>query len=233
MPTETQEHILQDRTIEISRNGNHQYWLPDGERMSGVTSLLTALDPPFGAASGWAIKQARLAGGDLDAPSRVSREAKESGAKLHNQIHEYITDGRVAEEDDVFMLWFTELGKHHTWLASERFLYHPDYKFGGTVDAFSKLPGTDEIVIWDWKTKAQNQMDSIRKYGAYAKDVAQISAYASALQQMKSQLSPIAAKIAYLSRDSSDIAVVDVDLDHGWELFKASLQVYMLLKGTK
>ena len=244
MPTETQEqtqeHILQDRTIEISRNGNHKYWLPNRKTrkdkkcrvmMSGVTSLLEALDPPFGAGKGWAIKQARLAGGDLDAPNRVTREATESGNRLHKQIHEYIADGIVAEEDDAFMLWFTEIGKHHTWLASERFLYHPDYGFGGTVDAFSG--GDHGVTLWDWKSKTQEQVNVIKNGGAYPKDIAQASAYTHALRSMKSQLSPTEAKIAYIARDASDLVVVDVDLAYGWELFKASLKIHTLLKVAK
>jgi hypothetical protein len=233
MPTETQEHILQDGTIEISRNGNHQYWISDGEKMSSVTTMLGHLDSgAFGAGLGWGLKMARENDGDLDAPRRLSKEAQDEGNRLHDAIHQFIENGIVDETNDLFVTWLNQIGNHYEWSASERFLYHPVLMFGGTVDSFSKMPGADGTIIWDWKTKSKEQIESIRKNGPLNKDVAQVSAYTHALHQMKSQLSPTEAKIAYIARDASDVVVVDVDLEYGWELFKASHHIYTLLKGA-
>ena len=81
--TDTQLHdiILQTgeiETVAINRNGLHQYWVGDnGPKMASVTAKLGHLDANgFSVGMGWALKQAKLAGGDLDAPRRIGKEAK-------------------------------------------------------------------------------------------------------------------------------------------------------------
>lgn len=223
---ESQQHSLANgRTVNIHRNGRHQYWL-DGneERMPSVTSMLGHLDSGgFGVGVGWAIKQARL-NNDLDAPRRMGNEARDEGTRLHQAVDSYISSQIVDEENALFVLWLNEVGNHHTWVASERFLYHPSYRYGGTGDGFS----TD--AIWDWKTK---DAESYSKYGGSLSDIAQLSAYAMALTGMGSTLARDKGYICYVMRDGSGVDTVAVDLNEGWELFKAAHHVHALVKGAK
>ena len=230
MPTETQLSLLFDgRKVSISRNGNHQYWIEGEEdRMPSVTSMLGHLDSgAFGVGMGWALKQARLADGDLDAPRRLSKEAQDEGNRLHDAIHQFIESGTVDETNDLFVVWLNQVGNHHEWSASERFLFHAKMRYGGTADAFSRPAHT---TIWDWKSK---DAESYSKYGGSIKDHAQLGAYAMGLREMGSIHTPTLGKIAYIMRDGSGVDVVPVDLDYGWELFKASHHIYTLLKGAK
>ena len=230
MPTETQLSLLFDgRKVSISRNGNHQYWIEGEEdRMPSVTSMLGHLDSgAFGVGMGWALKQARLADGDLDAPRRLSKEAQDEGNRLHDAIHQFIENGTVDETNDLFVVWLNQVGNHHEWSASERFLFHAKMRYGGTADAFSRPAHT---TIWDWKSK---DAESYSKYGGSIKDHAQLGAYAMGLREMGSIHTPTLGKIAYIMRDGSGVDVVPVDLDYGWELFKASHHIYTLLKGAK
>jgi len=222
---ETQQHLLHDgKKILISRNGHHDYWLGDKDTknkdmMSSVTKILKPLDLPFGAGMGWALKQARLAGGDLEAPRRASKETQDQGTLLHDAIDSYIKEGIVNEESSVFVSWLNKVGNHHEWAASEKFCYHPDPKFhyGGTVDALEKYS-----VIWDWKTKGESYLE----FGPDLKDTAQISAYAAALRYMGSIYTPSKGFIAYIMRDGSGCDVVEVDLNEGWKTFELCHSLY-------
>ena len=178
----------------------------------------------FGGGMGWAIKQIKLHDGDVEAPRAVAKAARDEGERLHEAINAYITEGIVDETYELFVLWLNKVGNHHKWVASERFLYHPTYRYGGTADAFS------DSTIWDWKTK---DPDSYAKYGGSLSDVAQLGAYAMALRAMGSALAPSRGYICYIMRDSSGTDVVEVDLTHGWALFEASHRLYTLTKGAK
>jgi hypothetical protein len=229
MPTETQSSLLFDgRRVSISRNGNHQYWIEGEEaRMSSVTTMLGHLDSgAFGAGMGWALKMARENDGDLDAPKRINEESQDEGNRLHDAIHQYIEKGIVDETNDLFVVWLNQVGNHHEWSASERFLYHPKLRYGGTADAFSRPAHT---TIWDWKSKDSK---SYSVHGGSIKDVAQLGAYAMGLREMGSIHAPTQGTIAYIMRDGSGVDVVPVDLDQGWEIFKASHHIYTLLKGV-
>jgi hypothetical protein len=226
VPTETQQHLLFDgRKVSISRNGRHQYWVGDDDKdkMSSVTSMLGHMDSSgFGVGMGWALKVARLADGDLEAPRRASKEAQEQGTLLHDAIDSYIKSGIVDEENPVFVSWLHEVGNHHDWAASEQFCYHPALRFGGTVDALERYS-----VIWDWKTKERESYD---KYGPSIKDSVQLSAYAAALNDMGSVYAPSKGYIAYIMRDGSGVDVVEVDLNKGWEIFKACHHLHSLIR---
>ena len=227
MATETQSSLLFDgHRVNISRNGNHQYWLEGEDKMPSVTAMLGHLDSgAFGAGMGWALKMARENDGDLTAANRMSKEAQEEGTRLHEAIHQYIEKGIVDETNDLFVVWLNQVGNHHEWSASERFLYHPKLRYGGTADAFSRPAHT---TIWDWKSK---DSESYSKHGGSIKDHAQLGAYAMGLREMGSIHTPTQGNIAYVMRDGSGVDVVPVDLDYGWELFKASHHIYTLLKG--
>jgi hypothetical protein len=228
MPTETQKHLLHDgKKVIISRDGHHQYWIgdkdtKDKEKMPSVTGLLGPLDGGFGVGMGWALKVAREAGGDLEAPRRVSKEARDQGNLLHDAIDNFISEGIVDEESPLFVAWLNEVGNHHDWYASEKYLYHPKLRFGGTVDACERY-----AVIWDWKTKDRESYD---KYGSSDKDQVQLSAYAAALNEMGSVYAPSSGKIAYIMRDGSGVEVVEVNLNKGWEMFKVCHHLHSLRK---
>ena len=224
---ESQPHYLANgKTINIHRNGRHQYWL-DGneERMPSVTSMLSHIDPGgFGVGMGWAIKQIKLHNGDIDAPRAVTKAAQDEGSRLHQAIDDYISRRIVDEGNALFVLWLNEIGNKHRWVASEKFLYHPLLRFGGCSDAFSTE------AIWDWKTVNQ---DSYTQNGGRVKDIAQLGAYAMALRIMGSVLARQHGFIVYVMRDGSGIDVAEVNLDEGWNLFQASHHLHTLVKKAK
>jgi len=228
MTIETQEHLLADgTTVAISRNGLHQYFINQESyrKMNSVTSMLGPLDlDAFGAGMGYAIKSARETGGDLNAARRLGNEAREEGTRLHDDIQAYIEQGVVNEDSVAFVAWLQALGGHG-FKASERFLYHPGANgvgrlFGGTLDAIS-----NNNEIWDWKSKAPGSRYRSKK------DIAQVGAYGNALRAMGSAYEVSKGYIAYIYRDGSGVDIQEVDLEEGWELFKASFHVYQLVKG--
>ena len=228
MVAETQVHKCANGFLSITRNGRHQYRVEEGPWMPGTTSLLAYLDAGFGIGMNWALKMVRENGGDLEAPRRLSKEAQQSGTELHQSIQTYIDEGVVDEGSPLFTSWLKALGSR-SWVASERFCYNPELKYGGTVDAIAM--GEDgELEIWDWKTK---DAVSFTKYGGSVKDHAQLGAYASALHQMGSQLAPVRGYVAYIMRDGSGVHVDEVDLGRAYNLFLASRAVYTLLKEGK
>ena len=83
---------------------------------------------------------------------------------------------------------------------------------------------------WDWKTK---DAESFAKYGPSIKDYAQAAAYVMALRAMGSALSPDLAYICYVMRDASDVTIVPVDIERGWNLFRAANHIHQLVKGEK
>jgi len=223
-----QRHPLRDGdSLQIERNGRHQYRVEGGEWLPGTTSLLAALDSGgFGAGMGWALKMAREHGGDLDAPRRASKQALDEGTQLHADIEAYIVDGTVAEANPLFVHWLQELGACESWVAAEQYVIQSSY--GGTIDAISvELDGL--MTAWDWKTK---NSESFAKYGPSLIDAAQIAAYVDALDAMGSRWCCGTAKVGYVMRDAPVegrwVHVVEVDLNDGLALFNASHRIHTL-----
>ena len=234
MPTEVQQHPLANGTsVDISRNGNHQYWIGDGPKMKSVTTMTRHVEgDTFGVGMNWALKIARENGGNLNAPRQLSNRAMEAGNVLHEAVDNYIRHGTITEDNPMFLAWFQK-GQNVEWVASERFLYHPQMEFGGTVDALSR-EGDGSIAIHDWKTVEpvswNKYEDSLRRN----KDWSQVSAYADALQAMNSLWTPITkGYITYIMRDGSGAVVVKVDLKRGLALFQASRELFLLTEGSE
>ena len=232
MPTETQQHPLADgSSVEISRNGNHQYWFGDGPKMKNVTGLIGHVDGDgFGAGMGWALKMARENGGDLNAPRLLSKQSADIGNQLHEAIDGYIKTGTISE-DPLFMAWYAE-HQHMDWLGSEKFLIHPEMQYGGTVDALA-LNSLNDTVIHDWKTV---EPDSWHKYGDTLrryKDWAQLAAYSHALEGMGSMWVPAEGYVTYVLRDGSEAVTVEADLELGMKLFQASRELFTLIQKAK
>ena len=236
MTTETQQHPLADgSSVEISRNGNHQYWVGDGPKMRGVTGLLGHIDGDgFSAGMGWSLKIAREHGGDLDtalnAPRQATKEAQDVGTQLHEAIDSFISNGTV-DENPLFLAWHAA-HRDTDWLGSEKFLIHPEMKYGGTADALS-LDNQGNVVIHDWKTVEPNSWhkygNSLRKF----KDFAQVSAYAHALEGLSSIWVPTKGRITYVLRDGSEAVTVEADLELGLKLFQASRELFTLIQKAK
>ena len=230
MATETtQTHLLANGDkVEITRRDGrgHQYIVDgvnDGKPMPSVTGMTGHVSPVnFGIASGWATKQIRLAGGDLDAPKRVGDKTIADGNDIHDAIERYIKTGEVTEDNLGFISWLNTVGNHYEWIAGEAFIYNPLYGYGGTLDAIS---GGDEPILWDWKSKEANYWE----YGGKLQDHAQVASYVSALDAMGSEFQGIKkARIAYIQRDGSGTDVIDVDLEVGRKLFTLSRDLYQM-----
>ena len=234
MATQTQEHPLSNGSaVSISRNGNHQYWIDDdGPKMGSVTTLLRHIEgDSFGIGLNWGLKMVRENDGDMDAPKRMNATSIATGNALHEAVDAYIRHGTIDEADQLFLSWFNAIGESTEWLASERFLYHPELLYGGTLDAVS-MHSDGEVAIHDLKTV---EPLSWAKYGSTLrinKDTAQLAAYADALTAMGSIWSPSKGYITYVLRDGSGAAVEEVDLERGSKLFQASRELYRLTAGV-
>jgi|TARA_R100001530_G_scaffold128570_2_gene98376 hypothetical protein len=228
------ENVFGEKTIMLSRNGNHQYWLGNDKtmKMPSVTGITKYADAgSFGAGVGWATKTIRANDGDLNSPRGLSQQSIETGTALHDAIDNFITNKTINEDSFLFTKWLEDFGKDKTWLASEQLLYIPELSVGGTVDALYFDPDdkseNGSIVLADWKTK---EKASFEQYGASTKDFIQVAAYCVGLRAMQSIYSPDSAKIVYVFRDGSGIEVVDVDIEKYWEIFKACHKLHSLLK---
>jgi hypothetical protein len=232
MATQLQQHPLADGSaVNISRNGNHQYWIDDGPKAKSVTTMLKHIEgDTFGVGLNWGIKMIRENNGDLDAPRRMNASSIEVGNHLHATVDAYIQNGTIDEEDPLFLAWFNAIGESTDWLASERFLYHPALQYGGTLDSVS-MNADGEVLLHDLKTV---EPLSWAKYGSglrINKDSAQLAAYADALTAMGSIWSPVSrGYITYVLRDGSGAEVVEVDLERGSKLFLASQALYLLTR---
>ena len=244
MSEDTQRHLTRngDAVFVVTRNGKHQYryykeyldqsirgrtkdsmWLPS------VTTIASYIGgDSFSIGMNWALKKVREAGGDMDAPKRNGTQARDVGNKLHQDIDNFIKnpDAPQAEDNDLFMLWHRELGSHK-WVASEQFLVNTSYGYGGTADAISLEP--DGFAIWDWKTKDSG-------YTIRPSELAQITAYALAMESMDHPLTPVKAFIACVMRDGSGIDITPVDISpvgHNAKLFFIGQDMYHALRNAK
>ena len=232
--SDIQHHNLKSgRTIEITRKRSgrgHRYILNgEGKGVKSMTSILDHLEVgSFGIGVNWALKQARLAGNDLDAPKRIGDQAREEGELLHAQIEDYINTGSIAESLP-FLSWHELIS---TWqfqgldlIATERFVYDDALKIGGTVDAIAQVDG--EILILDWKTKVS---DSFYRFGPSIKDQVQRAGYTHALRNMNSIFAPSKAALVYVMRDGGKAVRVDVDLEKYIPIYKATHKLHSLLE---
>ena len=128
----------------------------------------------------------------LSGPDRVAQEAAELGSRVHSAIDSYLSGGSFscADSEDpllsgamaAFMKWRSHPRfKDWVYLESETAVYNadPEFAFAGTVDAIFQDPDSD---LWsvDWKTSG----------GLYQSMLAQVSAYAYALEDMLSTQLP-------------------------------------------
>ena len=233
-----QEHRLRNGStvgIERKKSGRgHRYLLDGGKPVGSVTGVLGHLDSDaFGIGMNWALKQARLADGDLDAPKRIGNTAREAGELLHSQIEEFIKDGTIAE-DETFLAWHRlmdglGLSEGLELVATERFVYDPELLIGGTVDCIVQtLDG--EFHVYDWKTKQRDRYD---RNGPSDKDMAQLAGYVHALRAMSSEWAPTKAFIVYVMRDGSKAERVSVPLGKYIPIYKAAHQLHNLLEEAK
>ena len=233
-----QEHRLRNGStvgIERKKSGRgHRYLLVGGKPVGSVTSILGHLDKDaFSKGMGWALKEARLARGDLDAPRRIGNEARDAGELLHSQIEEFIEFGTIAE-DKPFLAWHRLMDQLHDvegleLVATERFVYDPELLIGGTVDCIVQtLDG--EFHVYDWKSKDPESYD---KYGPSDKDFTQVAGYVHALRAMSSAWAPSKAFIVYVMRDGSKAERVSVPLGKYIPIYKAAHQLHNLLEEAK
>ena len=226
MASETQEHILTHGTMEITRNGRHQYTIDGGPWQPSVSTMNKYIaGDTFGVGANWAAKLIRESG-DMDAVKNSNRQVVAEGNQLHEQINKYIQQGVVAE-NPVFVAWLAAMQRVE-FLASERFVYHPQLLYGGTFDAVGIDPDHG-LTLYDWKTR---QRDSFEKAGSIPRlaEQAQLAAYAHALWEMDSVWQPIRAVICYIMRDGSYAVEREIDIDQGMRLFEASRNMHSLVK---
>jgi len=243
MALEIQTHLLGEGrgSVEISRDGNHSYKVNGGAKLQNVTSYLGHLDADgFGMGSGWVQKVIKESGGDVDAVASASRASRDEGSALHDEIHQWITrEQQVNEDSPMFISWlhmadqlFDDEGM--TFVASERFVYHPELGYAGTVDAIGASDREPGFAIFDWKTR---DYDQFQKRGPYLKDMVQVGAYAHALYSMRSIYGEILPKgyVVYLFRgDTVRMPYIkEVNIENSMQLFVAARALHNLVIEAK
>ena len=234
MPVDTQTHPLETGLIDISRTkiGNgHRYSAGGIMRMPSVTSVAKHVEgDTFGIGVNWAAKMLRETG-DPDAPKPHSKQARDEGTRLHDEIHQYIDKGTVAEDSPMFLAWLNlanNLENGLQFIQAERYLYHPELQYGGTCDAISQ-DSNGEFALWDWKTKDRGSFERQGSKG-YIKDDVQLAAYVHALRSMKSIWAPSRAYVCYVMRDGSYAVRREIDIEQSMKLFVGSWHIYKLLE---
>lgn len=215
------------------------YFLADGTRVPGVTTLLQPLKGDPGALMNWAWK--------LGKEGKDYREERDHAAGIGTIGHEYIDadiHGRepqkfTAEEFRVDQATFdamlvkaaTSLQAYRSWKAgvkleiieTEMQMVSEVYRYGGTPDALARLNG--ELILLDWKTSNH----------IYPEYIAQISAYAQLWAECRGEL-PTSAHLLRVGKDEGDFHYhcwPRSVLDTGWRAFRAAQECYELQKQLK
>ncbi len=204
-----------------------------GDKVDGVTSIIKNVDDASGLMD-WAIYEAERSGVP-DQARRLTKQSIESGLQLHASIENYIKYGKIDRSNKTFMNWYHCIDETD-WKASEVYVFDRTYLYGGTIDALSWEPSTEEgvpghYVIHDFKTK---NTKSYNNYQVYQKDRCQLAAYARALRSMNSIYYPIMeGKLHYIMRDSDKVEVQTIDLGHYEDMFIHSWKLYDFVKRDK
>ena len=230
--TFTQDHILRyGGKMKVQRKDtttplwtSHKYSIKENLWVPSVSSLTGHIDGnTFNIAAGWATKLIRDSGGDIDAVKNYNDKALEDGNRLHAQIEDYILSKRYGgkekiAEEPMFMAWYEEM-KDFDFIAAESFVYHSS-GYGGTIDAIGIDPEDGALVAFDWKTKKPGE--NLPKTPSWPKDMAQLSAYIGALNDMDSAWLPERGIVCYVTRDGERSYQRNIDYELGLELFESS-----------
>lgn len=229
MPLETQDHLLaHGSTLEITRNGRHQYAIEGTSWVPSVTTIGKYIaGDTFGIGAAWAAKMIRESG-DLEAVKNSNKQVIAEGNQLHERIRTYIEDGDVAEDNSIFVAWLKAMGSVE-FLASERFVYHPQLHYGGTFDAV----GIDQdrgVTLYDWKTKNRDSFEKYEGSSSWLTEQGQLAAYIHALWSMNSVWHPVRGVVCYIMRDGSYAVEREIDIEQGMRLFVASRNMHLMVQ---
>jgi hypothetical protein len=231
----TQDHILSSgRRLKVQRKdtwNSHKYSIQENLWVPSVSSLTGHIEGNvFSIAAGWAKNLIRDSGGDIDAVKNYNAKALEDGNRLHTQIEDYITSkGKRVVEEPMFMAWYEEM-KDIDFVATECFVYHSS-GYGGTIDAIGIDPEDGALVAFDWKTKKPG--DPLTTTPSWPKDMAQLSAYIEALNDMYSAWMPDRGVVCYVTRDGEMSYQRNINIELGGQLFEASWAMKNLVEKVK
>lgn len=235
----TQDHNLNSgRKLKVQRKDtwtpnwtSHKYSIKENVWVPSVSSLTGHIDGNvFSMATAWARKLILDSGGDIDAVKNSNDKALEDGNRLHTQIEDYITSkGKRVVEEPMFMAWYEEM-KDIDFVATESFVYHSS-GYGGTIDAIGIDPEDGALVAFDWKTKKPGE--NLPRTPSWLKDMAQLSAYIEALNDMYSAWMPDRGVVCYVTRDGLMSYQKEIDIGLGGQLFDASWAMKNLVERAK
>jgi hypothetical protein len=150
------------------------YRLPDGTRIPGTTTIISAsLGWNKGALMHWAweegkagrhYRETREAAADAGTLAHAMVEARIRGEAFAVPIGASPETIRLAELSyDAFQEWFE--GSRLDLVETEMHLVSPTLRFGGTPDAVGRLKG--QLALLDWKTSKAIYSDYLIQLAAY------------------------------------------------------------------
>ncbi len=234
MPVINQQQ-LGTRTIYQHQSGNSRYYtvsgdndLAEGERLASVSTVLGIVNKP--GLVNWAVGLAKQGLDHIEERDK----AAEAGTKIHKLIQDYLdTDEYKPGIDGIdlvaaamlarFVEWYKQSGI--TITATEKMVYHPKFKYAGTLDAMGH-DSNGNLVVLDWKSG-----------GLWPEMSLQLAAYGAALSYHADSIekSPPKVRGVVVGLKNSPVEEKEVDDMYGVaiNMFSSALYLYTNLKDTK
>ncbi len=209
-----------------------KYKNASGEKLYGVTTILSQAMGKSDALMGWAFKQGQAyERGEISSMYEKRDKAADAGTLGHLFIENHIKglpepslegiEEAVASKAEGCFLAFLKFEEAHKFemVESEVSLVSEEYQYGGTIDIGAVLGG---LSIIDIKTSK----------GVYLSMKIQVAAYGNLWRENFPDRPTDGYHILQLGEDGSFTHHHYPDLSAEWEMFKSYLAVHKLLKQT-
>ena len=241
------QYSLYKKTVNLQFNEAKHLYTIDGNKVSGVTSILQVRNKP--AIFYWGINMAvdymrrRIKPGKsydelqikeiLESAKWAHKKKRDTAADIgvfvHKWCEDYIKQDEVMPEMPVnekikngveaFLKW-----KAHnkvTFLGSEKVLYSKEYNYAGTMDFVATVNG--ELLVGDFKTSS----------GIYPEMFFQTAAYQAALSEEYPKNKYVGNLILRLGKDGEFEVQISRDYEKNINAFYGALALYTRLEELK
>ncbi len=223
---------LGTRTIYQHQSGNSRYYtvsgdegLEEGEKLASVSTVLGVINKP--GLVNWAVGLTKQG---VDHTEERDKAA-EQGTELHTAIQEYLANDEAPWHYSMtvtamlarWVEWYKNSGI--TITATEMMVYHPKYKYAGTLDALGH-DSNGNLVVLDWKSG-----------GLWPEMALQLAAYAYAVQYNADvylgEDVQVRGLVVGLKQSPAEVKEVEGIGDKVFTMFDSALYIYNNLKDTK
>ncbi len=198
----------------------------ENEKLASVSTVLGIVNKP--GLVNWAVGLAKQGVDHIEERDK----AAELGTSLHKAIQSYLEE-EIISPAGLGMITLGQLTRWIEWYkdsgititATEKMVYHPVFKYAGTLDALGR-DNDGKLVVLDWKSG-----------GLWPEMALQLAAYGKALQLHGMEVSPsdvpqVRGVLVGLKEQPVEVKEVD-DMDKAFGMFQSTLNLYKNLKDTK